>query len=80
MSSFLMRYNRRTGDLQVTEFTGEQAGERALVARVEAERTRTTTDLEVVVLTADSLEEIKQTHGRYFFTPSELLRNALSAG
>jgi hypothetical protein len=55
MTSFLMRYDRRTGDLQVTEFAGERAREEALAARVQAESDRTSSDVEVVMLAADSL-------------------------
>ena len=40
MVSFLLRYNRRTGDLDVTEFVGEHAREEALAARVDAEIAR----------------------------------------
>ena len=44
-----------------------------LAVRVDAEIARTDADLEVVVLTADSLNEIKRIHGRYFLTPAELV-------
>ena len=65
------------GELDVAEFIGEHAREEAPAARVDAEIARTDADLEVVVLTADSLDEIKRTHGRYFLTPAELVRAAL---
>jgi hypothetical protein len=79
MTSFLMQYDRRTGELEVTEFAGDHAREEALAARVDAEVARTNADLEVVVLTADSLDEIKRTHGRYFMTPGQLVRTTLDA-
>lgn len=79
MTSFLLKYDRRTGDLDVTEFVGADARQEALSARVRAERTRSSSDVEVVVLAADSLDELKRTHGRYFWSPSDLARNALRA-
>lgn len=77
MTSFLMQYDRRTGELEVTEFAGEHAREDALAARVQAEATRANADVEVVVLAADSLEELKRTHGRYFKSIRQLVRDAL---
>lgn len=67
-----MQYDRRSGDLEVTEFVGESAREEALAARVQAESTRASEDVEVVVLSADSLDELKRTHGRYFKSAPEL--------
>jgi hypothetical protein len=78
MTSFLMQYNRRTGDLDVTEFAGAQARREAIAARVDAEETRASEDIEVIVLTADSLDDLKATHGRYFYTPEELVRRAFA--
>lgn len=77
MTSFLVQYDRRTGDLDVTEFAGDDARHEALSARVKAETTRSSADVEVVVLSADSLDELKRTHGRYFRSASELLRDAI---
>ncbi len=67
------------GELDVAQFVGEHAREEAPADRVDAEIARTDVDLEVVVLTADSLDELKRTHGRYFLTPAELVRAALDA-
>jgi hypothetical protein len=79
MTSFLVQYDRRTGDLDVTPFDGDRAREEALSARFRAELTRPSRDVEVVVLAADSLDELKRTHGRYFWSASDLARNALEA-
>jgi|tagenome__1003787_1003787.scaffolds.fasta_scaffold17383525_2 hypothetical protein len=78
MTSFLMQYDRRSGDLEVTEFVGESARQEALAARVRAESTRASEDVEVVVLSADSLDQLKRTHGRYFKSAPELLREAIA--
>ena len=48
MTSFLLRYNRRTGELDITEFTGDHAREDALSARVDAEVARTILPLNLV--------------------------------
>jgi hypothetical protein len=50
-----------------------------LAVRVDAEIAQINADLEVVVLTADSFDEIKRIHGRYLLTPAELVRAALGA-
>jgi hypothetical protein len=47
-----------------------------LAVRVDAESAQTNADLEVV-LTADSLDEIKRIHGRYFLTPAQPVRASL---
>ncbi|SFF81941.1 hypothetical protein [Blastococcus tunisiensis] len=73
MSSFLIRYDRRTGAVDVTEYQGERGRVMALAGRVEAELNRDGRDLEVVVLSAGSLEELKRTHGRYFRSARELI-------
>ena len=48
-----------------------------LAVSVDAEIVQTNADLEVVVLTADSLDEIKRIHGRYFLTPAQPVRASL---
>src|SRR4051812_32833912 len=73
VSSFLVQYNRRTGEVQLREFAGEDGRRRALAGRIRAERTRKSADLEVVVLSADSVDKLQRTHGRYFKSASELL-------
>jgi hypothetical protein len=66
MAHFLLRFNRQTGKLQVSEFVGEGARRRALSERFRAEAERVTEHEEIVVLEAGSLAEIKRTHRRYF--------------
>jgi hypothetical protein len=78
--SFLLLYNRRSGALEVREFSGPQGRARALKGRFEAERGRTDKNLEVVVVNADTLEEVKDTHGRYFLNTRDLTARAVRAG
>lgn len=68
MKSFLMVYDRIVGEIvSLTEFAeGERAA--ALNARFELEQQRGANgNLEVVVLSARSVDDLKKTHSRYFF-------------
>jgi hypothetical protein len=59
---FLIIYDRSQGELlECREYV---SGNRAMTRRFKVERLRP--DLEVVVLSADSLDTVKQTHSRYF--------------
>jgi hypothetical protein len=73
MRNYLVIYNRRTGARTVQEF-GEGHGREAIRERFQAERRhRGDPDIEVVVLVSSSKEELRQTHGRYFESPGEIL-------
>jgi hypothetical protein len=48
-----------------------------LAVRVDAESAQTNADLKVVVLTADSLDDIRRIHVRHILTPAELVRASL---
>ncbi|WP_142027339.1 hypothetical protein [Blastococcus colisei] len=78
--SFLLLYNRRSGALAVQEFSGPDSRARALRERFREERARTDKDLEVVVVTAETLDEVKNTHGRYFMTTEDLTQRAIKSG
>lgn len=80
MSSYLLIYNRRTGQLRHEEFVGDQGRKAAMRRRLEVEKSRPSADIEVVVLAAESLDQIKHTHGRYFSSTSDLVRDAISEG
>ena len=57
-------------------------GETAMRRRFALERMPEYADMEIVVLSADSIETLHETHGRYFYTTAELLqklRDALNA-
>lgn len=73
-------YRREAGVLLVQESFAD--GETAMRRQFELERVPEYADTEIVVLSADSLETLRETHGRYFFTAAELarkLRDAVSA-
>lgn len=83
MKYFLVLYDRRTSAiLNAQEYAAEQRAEalrdRELMIH---ERTRDPgqTELEVILFSADSFEDVKRTHARYFKTADELVRDAKTA-
>lgn len=66
MASFVILYNRRTGERSVDEFSGPQGHREALKRRLELEQSNQDPDVEVVSLMSDSIETISRTHSRYF--------------
>jgi hypothetical protein len=76
MENFLIIYNRRTGESDVREFAAGR-GREAIRARFEQERIhRGDADIEVVVLSSSSREELLKTHSRYFRSAEEILEHA----
>ncbi|MCX2747806.1 hypothetical protein OOZ51_08235 [Arthrobacter sp. MI7-26] len=66
ISGFLIVYNRRTFDRQVTEFPGANGPREALKQRLLLERERHDQEIEIASLNSDSIETIQRTHSRYF--------------
>lgn len=76
MTAFVIEYNRKTADRTVTSFPPGVEGRRAAMRRrLELEKTRTDTDVEIVSLVSDSIETLRRTHSRYF-QGRELAANA----
>jgi len=76
MKYFLLVYDRSQGLLRdCIEYEGAQRdlAWKDRVAREMKERHKP--DMEVVLLGAESLEALKETHGRYFSSAEELLRD-----
>jgi hypothetical protein len=73
---FLLVYERPKAKLMsMVEFSNADA---ALDARFAAERVhRGNLDIEVVVLSAQSEEVLRQTHARYFYSTGQLMENLL---
>ncbi len=69
MSPFLVIYNRSTGSVTVQEFEDSSL---AMEARLALESTLGD-DVEVVVLSSESDEQMRETHSRYFNSASEIL-------
>lgn len=75
MENFLVVYNRRTGESDVREFPAGR-GREAIRERFVQERLyRDDPDVEVVVLSSSSREELLKTHSRYFRSAEEILEH-----
>lgn len=66
MYSFLIKFNRRSGALDIETFEGREGAREAIVRRLELERSREDQDVEIVAINAPSLDAVRQTHARYF--------------
>jgi hypothetical protein len=77
MSIFLLIYDRRTRRTKVREYA-EADRSQASADRVDAElaNLRRHSDQEIVVLEADSLAALQQTHAAYFEDVSSLTQRA----
>jgi hypothetical protein len=75
MRYFLVVYNRITGAVDVKDFAASQRGQ-ALEERFARElKERHQTEIEVVVLGAESRAALERTHARYFHSVEELAHN-----
>ena len=63
MKHFLMVFNRKTGALRMKEYVDVRD---AILPRLEEEQANDNPDVEIVVIGAPSLEDLKVTHSRYF--------------
>lgn len=63
---------REAGRLLLQESRAD--GDTAMRRQFELERVLEYRDMEIVVLSADSEETLRETHGRHFFTEAELVR------
>lgn len=66
MPGFVIEYNRRSGARRVTEFLGADGSREALLRRLELERQREDGDVEIVSLNGPSIDQVRETHSRYF--------------
>jgi len=71
MTEVLVVYNRATGAVDTRVFVGDSARRDALDARIEAERI-CDSNIEIVVLSAESEAAVRKTHSRYFHSVGEL--------
>ena len=79
MKNLLIIYNRRAGSVLELRVFDQSEREECLRQRfrIEMEK-RHEPDIEVVTLSARSLDELKKTHSRYFNTLLELTRRGVS--
>ena len=73
MTEILIEFDRATGEVRTQAFRGDNARQQALAARIASERAHANySDMEIVVLSAESEDDIGQTHARYFHSAGEL--------
>lgn len=65
MKHFLIVFNRKTGERDITEYEDSRE---AIVQRLAEEQSNDNPDVEIVVIGSPSLEDLKVTHSRYFRT------------
>lgn len=63
MKHFLIVFNRKTGERDITEYKDSRE---AIVQRLAEEQSNDNPDVETVVIGSPSLEDLKVTHSRYF--------------
>ncbi|MGV3732213.1 MAG: hypothetical protein ACO1N6_02285 [Microcella sp.] len=73
MTHYLVVYNRTLGQAEVTAFDGEASADDALRARFAAESQVLGADYEVATLAADSIDDLKVTHARFFRGPETII-------
>lgn len=76
---YLIIYRRSTGRLLQDTPTEHTERAASLLRRLAEARFIADPDVEVVVLSGVSLEAIKRTHGRYFYTAAELIARLADA-
>lgn len=80
MTEVLVEFNRLTGKVHTEAFEGVDARRQALAARLASERAHAAQpEVEIVVLSAESEDDLRQTHARYFYSAGELARRFKSA-
>lgn len=72
MTAFVIVYDRRRLHAEITEFDGPDAVSQASRARSHLESANEDRNVEVVSLFADSLDDLRQTHSRYFLNEPAL--------
>lgn len=63
MKHFLIVFDRKTGERQITEYTDARD---AILQRLAEEQSNSSRDVEIVVIGSPSIEDLKVTHLRYF--------------
>jgi hypothetical protein len=77
MVHVVLVYRREEGHLLLQESYDDVRA--AMRRRFALERVPEYADTEIVVLSADSIDTLHETHGRYFYTTTELLRKLKEA-
>ena len=75
VNHYLLTFDRLSGHLDIRSFEGADSGHVALKARFEAEKESTDPNVEIVVIQAASVDNIRRTHSRYFMSLGELVED-----
>ena len=73
---YLIEHNRTTKATDSYEYKNYQTARRACFEKEQQHASANKDEMEVVVFEADSLEDLKQTHSRYFVESEENLEMA----
>lgn len=74
---FLVSYDPATGNVAVEPFDNDYDAAQAAYSKAEHESGAKGDDLDIVLLSADSLDTIKQTHSSYFNGKGQQLEELL---
>lgn len=66
MSSYLIKYHRKSGHLDITEYDSLLE---ATMKRLELDKANVDPDLEIVAVASESEAHLRQSHSRYFSAP-----------
>lgn len=72
MTAFVVVYDRKRLSAKITTFLGEGAIEQASKTRSSLESANQDRNVEIVTLFADSLDDLRQTHSRYFINQPKI--------
>jgi hypothetical protein len=74
VTAFLVVYDRRRLSAEITPFSGDDAVAHASKARSFLEASNQDRNVEIVTLFADSLDDLRQTHSRYFINQPRIVQ------
>ena len=76
MTAFVVVYDRNRLLAEITEYAGTDGVARASAHRASRESANRDRNIEVVTLFADSLDDLRVTHSRYFLNEPRLVQPA----
>lgn len=76
MTAFVIVYDRRRLFAEITEYAGDEGVARAGADRARREAANADQNVEVVTVFADTLDDLRTTHSRYFFNQPKLIQPA----
>lgn len=74
MTAYVVVYDRKRLSAEITEFLGVDAIAHASRSRSMLEASNADRNVEVVTLFADSLDDLRETHSRYFINQPRIVQ------